>query len=57
MNLCTRHYIDVDDSEKLVLLENARQVDQKISADEFIDLMENMLTTAFEMGLAEGKRK
>ena len=57
MRTTTRHYIDIDESEKTVLIENARQVDQEISADEFIDIMENMLTTAFEMGMNEGRKR
>lgn len=57
MNVETKHYIELDKAERRVIINNAEEVNEKISRGEFIELIEDFMQTAFELGLKEGSKK
>lgn len=49
MKLVKKYYIELTKDDKTELLQNAREISQSISAEEFIEYIENLINSASMM--------
>jgi len=49
MKLTIKRYINLEESEKRKLIENALEIDQEMSRDEFVDYIELLLSIAVDL--------
>jgi|GEM_PF-4750837 len=51
MHIETRHYINLDEADKELIVKNAREVDESISALEFIDYIEALMNEVVDLAI------